>query len=401
MPKNRKEAGTIPTVLVAPRDPTDAYNESYDADDFDNTGYYENGVYYISDSVPATSNVVTAEEGTEMDPRLAYFDSILYRFETLRAQLQRTPPPEAVAGLGTTHPIFPPPITRYRHSVALWWRGQMESINPAPAQIASMDKRTILRALGSLNGGRLLRSGEYIKPSVSLWIWALLARLPDRGDLSSEEIGVVRELGKRAVLVAIGLGEKNEWQEGMHEVEAGLDEENEGEEDEGTYAANVDEIRLDIDEYSELNIGYSNDTAPPAVNTAPQIGPQLPVYLDNAQADETASKEQDDREPLAAGKDQATPIAAVEEHLPSYKPQLESEEAQFNAAKARMLASLEDEPVEFEVNIEPEIEDPQDTAQDIPPSKSNTRLTVDMILTVAGEMYGQRDLLEFRPAWEV
>ena len=280
----------------------------------------------------------------------------------------------------------------------------MESINPSPARIASIDKKNVLRALGSLTtGGKLLRSGEYIKPSVSLWIWALLARLPERGDLSSEEIGVVRELGKRAVLVAIGLGKQNDWQEGMHEVEAGLDEEDE-DDDEGPYVANADEIRLGIDEGfdgdAKLDIVHIDDTAPPAVKTASQIGPQLPAHLNNAQAAETASKEQDDPEPRAADKVQATPMAAVEEQLPSDESQLESEEARFNAAKARILSSLEDEPVEFDVNMEPEIEDPKDTVRDIPPSRSNTMVTVDMILTVAGEMYGQRDLLEFRPAWD-
>jgi len=32
--------------------------------------------------------------------------------------------------------------------------------------------------------------------------------------------------------------------------------------------------------------------------------------------------------------------------------------------------------------------------------RRNTRATVDMIITVVGEVYGQRDLLEFREVWE-
>jgi hypothetical protein len=338
--------------------------------------------------------------------------------------LQQTPPPEAVAKLDSTHPTTPPAEKKKTHMILKWWRGQIQSTNPAPVQIASMDKSAVLRALLSLTGGKLLRSGDEIKPSVSLWAWALLAKLPARGELSSEEIGVVRELGKRAVLVGTSLSGNNDWQEEVHEFEAGLDEEDE--EDEGTYI-NEEEIKLDIDESfdSETESSLMHSYAAPSEprNGALQIGPQLPTELGYTRVDEskftgdnssTTSPglvnrdtmatsgnlgQQEERGPSSPSHGQPSSSTVEEEKFSLDGPQQDSEEAQLNAAKAQILARLDSEYVEQEVNLEPEVPDSQDIVQDTQSSKANTRATIDMIITVAGEMYGQRDLLEFRPAW--
>jgi hypothetical protein len=422
----RQEATSIPNLLVAPKDPSDAYSHDSYADDIANAGYYEDGAYYTSDAVPTTSKVAAEADGAERDPQLAYFDSILSRFEILRAQLQQTPPPEAVAKLGATHPILSPSKSKKNHSLVKWWRSQMQSINPLPAQIASMDKSVVLRALRSLTGGRLLRSGADINVSVSLWTWALLARLPERGELSSEEIGVVRELGKRAVLVGISFSGEKDWQEGMHEVEAGLGEE-EDDDDEGTYTINDEEIQLDIDEDLDAEADSSvirSYTSPHNTpDRTPQIGPHLPTELGYAQLDETyptgenlpkpsagvligdsmaaggSLEQQSELEPSSASQTQPLNSAVDEGHLPVDELQAISEEAQVAAAKARILANLHSETQEHEVNLEPEEAISQVTVGKTRTSRSNTRATVDMIITVVGEMYGQRDLLEFRPAW--
>lgn len=357
----------------------------------------------------------------ERDPQLAYFDSILSRFEALRAQLRQKPPPEIVAKLDSKHPIRPAKRTK-SNSIAKWWRHQMETMNPAPAQIASMDKSTVLRVLGSLTGGKLLKSGTDIKMSVSQWAWALLAKLPDRGELSSEEIGIIRELGKKAVLVGMGLKGEKDWQEGMHEVEAGFDED----EEEETYPiVNEEEIQLDVDD--DFDFGTDPTATESYISThgtstgGPQIGPQLPSDLEDARLDEQNSI--DKNPPISSAKDlsgdgtiadvpmesQRTRLEAQslsnsqplisgmeEERLPLDEPLQDSEEAKFEAAKARILANLEKGALEDELNQEPQV---RDADQEIKSSKWNTMATVDMILTVVGEMYGQLDLLEFRSAW--
>ena len=186
-------------------------------------GWYEDGAYYSSTQPGPSSDDNNCETGEiRQDMQLAYFDSILIRYESLRAQLQQIPPVEAVQKLGKEHPTH---LGRLKIELAKWWRWNMRTVDPLPAQIASMDKSTVLRLLGLLTGGSLLKRGSEVDVGVSRWAWALLGRLPDRGELTSEEIGVVRELGKKAVLVGMGLREEQAWEEGMGQVEAGFDQE--------------------------------------------------------------------------------------------------------------------------------------------------------------------------------
>ncbi len=73
-----------------------------------------------------------------------------------------------------------------------------------------------------------------------------------------------------------------------------------------------------------------------------------------------------------------------------------------------MLAQLDPSKNSTEVYVEPEIGTepiigpvrPKALNENVFDAKLNAKATVDMIITVAGEMYGQRDLLEFRGQWE-
>jgi predicted DNA binding CopG/RHH family protein len=81
-------------------------------------------------------------------------------------------------------------------------------------------------------------------------------------------------------------------------------------------------------------------------------------------------------------------------------------EADIAAAKARLLARLEEnqQEEEQEPSGEADADDLQQneasggdgTTFDEARARVNMRATLNMILTVAGEFYGQRDLLEFR-----
>ena len=64
-----------------------------------------------------------------------------------------------------------------------------------------------MRLLRIILGGKFLRKNQELRERTSRWIWALLARLPDKGELDYQEIGWIRELGKRAVLLMVSLAE--------------------------------------------------------------------------------------------------------------------------------------------------------------------------------------------------
>lgn len=72
------------------------------------------------------------------------------------------------------------------------------------AQLAMMDRTTSLKLLRLLTNDKLAMGGSTIPSErLSRWIWGVLARLPDSGELNSEEIGLVRDLGKRAVWLGV------------------------------------------------------------------------------------------------------------------------------------------------------------------------------------------------------
>jgi hypothetical protein len=70
------------------------------------------------------------------------------------------------------------------------------------------------------------------------------------------------------------------------------------------------------------------------------------------------------------------------------------------AAKSRLLQRLQSPPAlsGHSGNERPRSREvPNEKGRDCP--NKNTCATIDMIVTIVGELYGQRDLLEFRDSW--
>ncbi|EHK97588.1 hypothetical protein M7I_6640 [Glarea lozoyensis 74030] len=359
----REEASGIPNLLVAPKEDKDDgdYESHYNRGD--HGAFYGDGAYYATDEHPAQ----TYEDAeTSHDENLIYFDSILTRFEELQAQLLQTPPDDVINALDDDHPTEVGPLNT---SLVRWWRWKMKTIEPMPAQVACMNKR-----------GNVLQRGKKIELGLSRWVWGLLAKLPDRGELNSEEIGVVRELGKKAVLVGLGLKDDASTNEGMDELNPSLEDDDE--EHSPIPFVNEAETEMTDDLASDaLDFLDENDEPSLAAGEQVSIGEDLLLHSMSAGAAETESS--------AAGSSsqQDAETSSVATEIPKV---LTAEE--LAAAKERMMstlsASMNDNQTAQEV-VTP-TEDPQ----------WNTKATVDMILTVAGEIYGQRDLLEFRGIWD-
>lgn len=360
--------------MVAPK-PAHATNsrDIYEDGVGDYRGRYKDGAFY---SEPALEEEDEESFEAEEEPQTKYFNGILTKFYVLREQLQQTPPLELLQNLDENHPIY---LGQLLLPKVKWWRWKLRTTDPLPAQVASMDKDTVLGLLKLMAGGALLRRGTEVEMGVSRWAWSLLAKLPERGELSSEEIGIVRELGKKAVLVAVGLRASNAWEEGMQEVEAEYD----GEEDEIMEVVNDDEIPLDEEEVFDPELDLDRD-----VEHGVKLGP--------VREEEGAHSIVLDAKPGASGESSTNNSS--------------SELDELAAAKARMLGMLSTPIAEPDYNVEPEILSPpassiEEEDDKVTPveetvyQKWNSNATVDMILTIAGEVYGQRDLLEFRGSW--
>ena len=383
-------------MLVAPKSPpASSSREIYEDGVGDFRGKYEDGAYYASSHVVGDSSSDLNDGGTLFDPQLVYFDSILSRYKALRRQLQQVPPAELIAKLDKNHPTYVP---RLQRDVAKSWKYRMRTVEPWPVQVACMDKQSILRLLILMTQGSLLKRGVDVEIFVSQWLWALLAKLPDRGELNSEEIGIIRELGKKAVLIGIGLKDNRAWEEGIQDMEEGFQVGLE-EDEMAVGVKNEEEIVLDLDDgpdelddiyFGEHDKRVQSQSEPKlcldGANTPTGDTPSINIIEATCQIDEGLVKHEVSSENFQRN---ALPLGIKQ-----------SDNESLAEIKARMLDNLNSGPIEGLVNLEPEVIIDEQPIEGTKPPMWNTRATVDIILTLAGEMYGQRDLLEFRTVWD-
>ncbi|KAI9716219.1 MAG: hypothetical protein M1812_005444 [Candelaria pacifica] len=358
----RSEAKGVPNLLVAPKQTAVEEDQAiYDSGVGDSRGYYQDGAYTATPTLGPvySANIRSGEE--DKDPQVAYYEALALRFEGFRSILHGAPPTGAVIALDDRHPISVPTGSA---KATAQWRRLLFSTDPLPAQLAAMDQQTVLSLIKIIV--HAMKRGRPIEERTSRWVWALLGRLNDAGCLASEEIGVVRDLGKRALWLLMGIRQKKKGDD------TGVMTAEEGSEDEAGLARDADIA--------------AGDTAQPAKLEAMPMDQEAPFAADLDT--ENTLQQPSDAKHEEADSSNAAGLGAAEE---SEDGEI-IEGDQLAALKERMMARVASTSVEAEAStgITPEhglgVE--------------NTMVTIDMILTVAGEFFGQRDLLEFRDLWD-
>jgi hypothetical protein len=227
-------------------------------------------------------------------------------------------------------------------------------------------------------GGKFIRRGHELRERTSRWIWALLARLPDRGEMDYTEIGWVRELGKRAVLMMVSIAQMDALRD---RVDDDLEGDEPGSEDgeEGI----LEEVVVDEqDELSAEQPTQNGVSEQPGNGTAVTDAAAAPIMGEGGESDDgEIDMDLDDGE-VSDASSTARDI-----------------QADIAAAKERLLQQLSDPEQDTNPAVEPAaglVKEGEKAAREKARVEANTRATLNMILTVAGELYGQRDLLEFR-----
>lgn len=440
----RQEASGIPHLLVAPksgprlpppppRQPHRTAEEGGVEDDDDEPidrsiytnghgdarGYYYDGAYTAApDPDPAPDLATHIEEDGGDAPELvaaAYFACLRDQFARLRTHLHTPPPPShhllrpdddenenennETQQQPPAHVVDPFGPSSRTFSV---WTTRLRTTDPRPAQLARMDKHSVFRLLrvllsGGGGGGSgkqaFLRSGAVVTERTSRWVWALLARLPDRGELDHVETAHVRELGKRAALLMHGLRQMARLQEevalggggGGQGVEGfwGGDGDDDDDDDDDDYPPAETTTKRTTGPHENNN--NNNNHEPPAdgASAAEDTRGDIP----NAQQDDEREDGEIDN---SSSEEGSAPM------------DMDHEEEDVDAARARLLARLDavpsSPPSSPPGQKEGEREREQEKTETFDPvrARMNMRATLTMILTVAGEFYGQRDLLEFR-----
>ncbi|KAI9819127.1 MAG: hypothetical protein M1827_007283 [Pycnora praestabilis] len=374
----RSEAKGVPNLLVAPKETgTEEDDQIYNSGNGDSRGYYRDGAYIAAPMLDASTKDALPIRHDDLEPQDAYYDALRLRFQSLRTRLQRPPPAFAIAALDDNHPISLPPNSK---AAFAQWRYLLQTKEPLPAQLAAMDQETILRLIRVIITG--LKRGREISKTTSRWIWGLLARLREVGCLGSEEVGIVRDLGKRAVWVAIWLRQAQAAQNPQEIGDDPIEEDELSHDDDSELATNNEERRIGEE---ETNAGIL-EPDPGATVGMVNADPTRAVVFNNSEVlfEDASNIERVDTDEMNSVKNRA------EYDLEDGEVKGDGELA---AAKRRLMSQI------AEGSREPagpsEIE-----KMDMSSSSSNTTITLDMIITIAGELYGQRDLLEFRDLWD-
>lgn len=286
------------------------------------------------------------------------------------------------------------------------WSGLIRKTDPLPLQIALISKDSVLRILRVILSGKFLRQGQPISERTSRWLWALLARLPERGEMTHVEIGWVRDLGRRAVLLGRSLAEMAALREELEDGGLGVHEYVDGSSSDEEDMVEDPEADDGVDSPTPINGEGAPDfptDGPIKADSTPEAAPAAAAVTadqseerkqTNGQEDELEEgeiSEEEDNNGNGNGEDDEDEDVAME--IASNSSTGENAASATNpddleAAKARLLAQVD----------EAEAENDQLSAEEAARyrARMNMRATVNMILTIAGEFYGQRDLLEFR-----
>ena len=386
---HRSEAKGVPNLLVAPISPTALSTDLY-ADYVQ--GYYADGAYTAVPSEVDRSLTKSSERDEDLDPQEAYYAQLCRRFTTLSAILQSSPPgkkSETVSQESVSSLEYPSPSN---------WRRCILHEKPSMALLGQLRQENIIYGLqileGALTKGNLLKDNE-----VGAWAWGLLARCRNVGQMSSEEVGVLRDLAKKSNWIIRG-------------IRAGVGENEEEDQEENDQ---VDSMSGEggNDDYSgsrkEMRSEGHNELIEADLRNEPKIINETPAPLDLAtttsQSDPniTATKPSSPNElfdALAEARQQL--LKSLHSGLQSESSETSqpawthtvNEQTEFINENRPIKNSVEDEVTEPDGNIPPDCENMKEGR------KSTMNATLDMIVTIVGEIYGQRDLLDGRLLWD-
>ncbi|KAL9125433.1 MAG: hypothetical protein Q9217_005368 [Psora testacea] len=340
----RHEAKAVPNLLVAP---TSRKLDEHDLYADYSPGFYSDGAYIA----PPPPSSTTHPHTEKTDPQEAYYTSLIRRFTSLHTLLHSAPSTTQSNQTATL-------LMQNKRAV---WRGKLLKTTPTMKTLGQLPQDSVicgLEVLGELLTRTNLKIGEYGR-NLGAWAWGLLGACRDVGEMGSEDVGIVRAVGKQAawLLRRVAAGEAADAVE--EEAAVGGNEE-----------IDVGGLRV---EREERGIADAEDKTQPGEGAAAGITETLHDY----------------------GND---PVAAAQQRLLS-SLQTETPSKASTTSSASPLIDQHNQ-------HQPEKEAKQNTNSNHDPTSPKTSgqddviATLDMIVTIAGEVYGQRDLLEGRLLWD-
>lgn len=195
----RAEIASIPQILSGPQPvPAETAEGAYEDEDAD---YYEDdpNPFYDNDDAIVGSPEEAAPQNDDTNPRSLYTRAIRDRFLEQRKLLSMPPSANSLAALGDGCPISF--LKGNNKSVAEWHRILTCKV-PQPAQVRAFDQETVFGLLELVQRFFLLKNRN-IKSKTSAWIWSLLAKLDDVGNMDNDQVYLVRSFAQQSILCSI------------------------------------------------------------------------------------------------------------------------------------------------------------------------------------------------------
>ncbi|KAF1838479.1 hypothetical protein BDW02DRAFT_585759 [Decorospora gaudefroyi] len=305
-----------------------------------------------------------------LDPHESCHRLILQRFLVLRHRLTE--------GKGDS---IPDSECTGRPGLKREWPEIVERIYPALDEVLHMDESTLYTAIR----GCVIALGNSttVSPEKSCWIWTLLASTGDLGTLDHGRISKIRDLGLAAGRLGTRLraaqdcdgrsnsgGSKNSLDHSPGDNGVAVRDDGDMSESDGEMA-----ISEDLDEVGGLTGDRSLESA--RARLLAQLGDRLVPSGMSAPVMSPAKSPQQNFHHLSR--------AEAERQRQEMRKQGRHDE---QALRAGPAASDREEAGSKDTDRVPLSE-----------SDWNTKATIDMILTVVAECYGQKDLLRYREAW--
>ena len=257
------------------------------------------------------------------------------------------------------------------------WRYGLRFKAPTPSLLVTLSQENVIRALGRLE--TLLTKSNLLgkqdeRNNMGTWAWGLLAKCRSIGEMGSDDVAVLRCLGKTALKVAA----KIRYTESSEELEEG---------------ASIVDDREDNDGQAILENG-ALDTADLASHSGTQ---EEAVQVLVVPGVESAELSLDDAKSLLLQKLQGSSSTILHAEEPPSTPMLDTDgdiPMDGPAVKASTTPSIVPL-VEEDDHEDGEISETEDTSDPVHCALA----TLDIIVTIVGSFYGQRDLLYQREAW--
>ena len=337
-------------VIATPTDDQGSDEDDSDAlnnDDYDDQGMlYEEGVWVAANKAREAIH----DDNVTHELQQTCYVLLMERHTILRQQLVMAVPPatRVFESMEMKLNLEPYPVTKRD------WFQSLDNFCPTPHQLRKMNEQRLFLGLQCVS--KSLAQSTTISHTKCCWLWGLLASVGDFGTLDPGLISQLRELGVAAAELGQRLRRSSAYQEYQEYQEASGDNDH-GIEEVPSRNDDVHENEPNT-EVSEFDHGL-DEKGPTGIEQAragllAQLGDRLVapiVHSSRAEAERS--------------REQGRQHAGADEHR------------YYNMVASRSGT--------------------EKTA--LSDSIWNTTLAIDMVLTVVGERYGQRDLLECRRTW--